>query len=404
MVHSCTTVPGWRPGMKVSVMTGLIRHKAGWIMAGPGNWIENGWVDIQESRIIGIGRGGVVKAHDHGPGVIMPPLVNAHTHISLSALAGLATSKMNFVSWVKALIAERAKISPETALGAAKDSVQVMHATGTGLVAEVGPPEPGATALGSMDMEGLVLVEVLGNVPELPPLPANESNLAFCYAGHGLHTTAPEILRAISSAARDRCQPFSIHLAESEAETEFLATGQGVWAELLESRGIDFSKWGLINERPVVRAERLGLLGPGTLAVHLLNITAEDIRILAGTHTSVCVCPRSNLTLHDRLPDLKKMLSAGLNVVLGTDSLASAPTLSLFDEMAFIFQHYPELAPETVLSMATAGGAQVLGRLDFGHLWPGRLGRLIYVDLSVGPAALAAETLVSKQIQKVEWL
>ncbi len=195
-----------------------------------------------------------------------------------------------------------------------------------------------------------------------------------------------------------------MHLAESTAETEFLATGQGPWAELLESRGVDFSAWDMRGERPVPRAERLGLLGPDTLAVHLLDVTAADVDVLARSRTPVCVCPRSNATLHRRLPDIQSFVAAGLTVALGTDSLASAPSLDLFDEMSFVTQHYPGLRPEEILSMATVHAAKALARQDEGSIEPERKARLIYVDLEAASARSAASHLVSAPCAQVEWI
>ena len=193
--------------------------------------------------------------------------------------------------------------------------------------------------------------------------------------GHGLHTTAPEVLQSLKTFALERNNLFSIHLAESEAETEFLSSGRGIWADFLASRGIDFSHWDLTSERPVQRALRLGLLGAGTLAVHLLQATRAEWTALSDTGTSVCLCPRSNFLLHNRLPDIKSCLAAGLAPALGTDSLASSPTLSLFDEMAFITEQYADLAPDTLLAFATINGAKALARTDLGTVEPGRRAR-----------------------------
>lgn len=380
-------------------------HRAGWIAVNPEVWIEDGVVEVIDGRIASVAKSRPgCGAIDHGPGVIMPALVNAHTHLSLSALAGQVDCGKGFVEWVRDLIRVRACVSPKALASAAVQAAKHARTAGTGALAEVGPLEPGNSALACAELEGLVFNELLGNDPFVPPLPDDRPGVSYSYAGHALHTTSPGILTAMKSASTERRSVFSLHLAESEAETEFLATGRGEWATLLESRGIDFSGWDLKVERPVERAERLGLLGLETLAVHLLDVVPAEIETLAQTCTPVCVCPRSNLALHQRLPDIEAFSAAGLMVALGTDSLLSSPSLDMFDEMAFVASEYPGLPPATILSMATVNGATALGMQDLGTISPGKRARLIYVDLEANSGEAAASKLVSAECQGVRWL
>jgi cytosine/adenosine deaminase-related metal-dependent hydrolase len=380
-------------------------HRAGWIFVKPGVRIENGMVEVVDGRITAVCKArpgtGIV---DHGPGVIMPALINAHTHLSLSALRGRIETGKGFVNWVKELIAARAVLSAEEVSEAAAIAAQEVRNSGTGFVAEVGPSEPGSTAMRANNLEGMVFTEALGNSCETSSLPGDDDGLCYSFAGHALHTTDPEVLRSLKSAAVSLNRVFSIHLAESEAENEFLASGNGPWADLLNSRGIDFAHWSIGGERPVERALRLGLLGPGTLAVHLLHANRAEISVLAGTGTSVCVCPRSNFLLHGQLPDISGFLAAGLAPALGTDSLASTPSLSLFDEMAFASEQYPELSPDNLLAFATINAAKALGRSDLGTLETGQKARLIYVDITVSSAQAAALQLAAGRPDRVEWL
>ncbi|MEW6350700.1 MAG: amidohydrolase family protein [Thermodesulfobacteriota bacterium] len=384
-------------------MTRTVTHKAGWVMVDPDRWVENGTVEVTDGRVTAVGHARAYDV-DHGAGVILPALVNAHAHVSLSALAGKIATDQGFVPWVRELIAARETLTVEQVAKAAASSAMEAKASGTGLIAEVGSLEPGRSALHAAGLEGVIFAEVLGSTGELPSLPEDVDGLSFSYAGHGLHTTDPDLLRGLKAGAAQRHRPFSIHLAESEAETEFLATGDGVWAELLRSRGLDFRLWDLGNERPVPRAKRLGLLGPGTLAVHVLDATGSELQTLARTGTSVCLCPRSNLALHGRLPDIGAFVAAGMAPALGTDSLASAPSLSLFDEMAFVTAHYPDLSPEAILALAGRNGAQALGRTDLGTLDPGMRARCVYAEISAKSARDAAAALVSSGPITLEWL
>jgi aminodeoxyfutalosine deaminase len=380
-------------------------HKAKWVMVEPEVWIENGMVEVTSGRISDLGKARAgTDAHDHGSGVILPALINAHAHLSLSVLSGRMRPDIGFVDWVRELIQARTAFSPQQILTAAIQAADVVKQTGTGLVAEVGPWEPGAESMTRAGLEGIVFLEMLGNCPTLPDVPDNRNGLSFSYAGHALHTTAPETLRAVKAAAAKRECVYTFHLAESVAETEFLSTSAGSWADLLKSRGIDFNDWDLKSERPVARAERLDLLSPGTLAVHCLDVNQTEVNVLARSGASICVCARSNLALHGRLPLIEAFLDAGINVALGTDSLASSPSLNLFEEMAFVADNYPSLRPETILAVASRNGAKALRRSDLGTIKPGQTARLIFIELEADSAEGASQQLVSSTPTRVEWL
>ena len=380
-------------------------HKAKWVMVEPEVWIENGIVEVTSGRISEVGKAHAgTDVHDHGSGVILPALINAHAHLSLSCFSDRLRPGIGFVEWVKELIEARTAFSPQQIFTAAIQAADLVRQTGTGLVAEVGPWEPGAESITRAGLQGIVFLEMLGNSTALPDVPDHCNGLSFSYAGHALHTTAPEMLRAVKAAAAKRESVWTFHLAESDAETEFLSTGAGSWADLLRSRGIDFTDWDLKSERPVARAERLGLLSPGTLAVHCLDVDRTDVNVLARSGASICVCARSNLALHGRLPLIEEFLDAGINVALGTDSLASSPSLNLFEEMAFVADNYPGLRPEVILGMASISGAMALRRSDLGTIKPGQTPRLIFVELEADSAEEAAQQLVSSRPTGVEWL
>jgi cytosine/adenosine deaminase-related metal-dependent hydrolase len=202
-------------------------------------------------------------------------------------------------------------------------------------------------------------------------------------------------LTALKSAARRRRQPFTIHLAESAEETAFLTSGRGAWADFMRQRGITFDSWPLNGRGPVAYCRDLGLLDGDTLAVHLLQAQKDDWRLLAECGVKVCVCPRSNRLLHGRLPDVSAMLAAGLRPALGTDSLASTPSLSLFDEMRHVADSYPEIAPRQILAMGTVNGAEALGcGARYGRLLPGASAALIYVDIQAAAEEPLLEAIV----------
>ncbi|MCP4579287.1 MAG: amidohydrolase family protein [Deltaproteobacteria bacterium] len=377
----------------------LTIHRARWIMVEPGQWLENGWVAVKDHRIHNVSRGSVSPSADrriidHGDGILMPSLVNAHTHITLSGSARPQAVK-GFIPWVQALISERNRQNPEEAARTVQDGARVLKNTGTGLVGEFGPHIPVAMVLKTLRIHATVWLECLGNDRDLPSLPEDTPTINHAHGGHAPHTTSPTLLKRIQRADARLERRFCLHLAESPAEMEFLQKGKGAWADFMTHMGIDFSNWNCFGKRPVEMALDMGLLDQNTLAVHLLEINAKEMENFAQTGAHACLCPRSNWMLHHQLPDIEGFLKLGIQPALGTDSLASVTTLSLFDEMRFIHDRFPKVSPDVLLGMGTRNGARALGYPDLGTLRPGHRSPMVYVDLNVNNSKQAAEALVS---------
>jgi cytosine/adenosine deaminase-related metal-dependent hydrolase len=378
----------------------LTVHRARWIMVEPEHWIENGVLVMLGNRIQEV-HNNIPKSvdgpvMDHGNGVLMPTLVNAHTHISLSGHARSRTSE-GFTKWVEALIAERNRQPCEEAVRTVQDGAKALKDSGTGLVGEFGPHIPVAMTLKTFGIEATVWLESLGNDRELPSLPQSIPSVHHAYGGHAPHTTSPALLKRIQKADLSLGQRFCFHLAESKEESEFLRERKGVWADFMTRMGIDFKAWEVFGKRPVEMALDTGLLTRNTMAVHLLEINAGEMAALAQTGAHVCLCPRSNWHLHRKLPDIEGFIKLGVQPALGTDSLASAPSLSLFDEMLFIHDRYPNLRPEIILGMGTRNGAQAMGYPELGTLKPGSRGPVIHVELDAPGPRQVAEALVSTE-------
>ncbi len=381
-------------------------HRAGWAVVDPETILRDGWVRVSDGVIAEVGGGrppGGIDRVDHGPGALMPALVNAHTHLELSALGGIPRGD-GFRQWVFALIRARETAGTAALRQGAAAAAATLAGSGCSVIGEVSTLGITADLTENAGLSGVWFRERLGNPGPAPPpaqadlpSPAGDGRkMIRSLAGHGPHTTAPALLRALKSAARRAGTPFSIHLAESEEEETFLTTGRGPWADLLAERGIDHSGWGLPATSPVDHVRRLGLLDGATLAVHLIRTRKGDLPALAGAGAKVCLCPRSNRNLHDRLPDLTGMLTAGLRPCLGTDSLASADSLDLADEMALLAQAFPGVPPAAILAMATRNGAEALGLgASWGTLSPGKRGRFAYAPVRGGTPGAVMEAIIN---------
>jgi cytosine/adenosine deaminase-related metal-dependent hydrolase len=336
-------------------------HRAGWIIPDSVNVIQNGYLEIENGWIKGIYSGLPREAcTDHGPGVLMPPLVNAHVHLELSALKNRIPFDKGFQSWVKTLLEERTALGSDMLVREAKKAILDLLNWGNLYVGEISTLGTTKSLLENSGLKGIFFQEFLGTAVEKGCV-QKKDGLSFSVAGHAPHTSSPDLLRTLKRQSRSKDLPFSIHVAESEAESEFIFRKEGPWADFLTQRGIDYRSWDIGSKTPVAYLDGMGLLDPLTLAVHLLQVTPQDMDILARSQVKVCVCPRSNQNLHGRLPDIELMIQKGMDPALGTDSLTSCDSLNIWDEMAFIAHHYPGLDPRTLFSMATHNGAKALG-------------------------------------------
>ena len=376
-------------------------HKAGWVVIDPYTIIRDGFVHVDSGLIKDVGKGscsGHIIGHiiDYGPGALLPVLINTHTHLELCALKDKVLPEKGFRNWVENLINLRNSAGSEHLKTAAINGVKELVESGCGVIGEISTLGLTWEIVSNSSLAGVWFREFLGNDLHQDIKCYSEKSFIKSIAGHAPHTMSPELLVDLKNRTRRENIPFSIHLAESEDEIIFLTTGKGIWADFMTERGIDFSGWNLPVETPVRYLEDLGVLDENTIAVHLVHAKEKDFEILLRHNVRVCLCLRSNFNLHDMMPDLTGMLKAGLKPCLGTDSLASTESLSIFDEMAFISKFFPSIPPAEILAMATVNGATALGLGEmFGSLTPGKRAFFVYVPVSVSSKSELQQALVN---------
>ena len=357
--------------------------------------MESGlWVTLEKGRVKGLVREpepGVPRL-DLGEGILLPGLVNAHCHLELSFMAGMIPPKGDFVGWMESLVNLRPNHGPEAILEAAYEAACFMAQNGVALVGDITNTGRVQEIFRQAGLSQVSFFEALGSTKAEPPRPdlSWNGNLvsAQAVAAHSPYSVPASRLRRLKSKAGSTT--FAIHLAESEAETQYLA-GNGPLGERMDAfllqRGVVREDLEIKSPTPLTHALSLGLLDKNTLLVHGVQLNREEIKNLASTGASLCVCPRSNLGLTGSMALVPALLEAGVNLALGTDSLSSTPDLCLWSEMKSLMQYYPGLKPESVLTMATLGGARALGLADhFGSLAPGKVGEMAFVPLSKGLA------------------
>lgn len=369
----------------------MIVHRAPLVLPIQGPNIMDGAVAVANEIIVDVGPAtrllkDAASVVDHEGCLLMPGLINGHAHLELSAFATLGRQPEttgNMVAWIKKLMAMRlaAAEQQETQTVAAAKTLAAMRAEGIALIVDIGNessllpeiPGPGPQICFLREILGLSQTRVTAAQKLL-------STISGPVTAHGPHSTAPTLLRTIKERAKKQKSIFSLHMAESPAEIEFLATGQGPFRDFLTEIG----GWDNSYTPPGCGAghylERLGLLDAQTLCVHAVHLEAAEINILAQRRAGVCLCPGSNQFLGVGKAPLGKLLAAGIVPALGTDSAASNPELSIWREMRLLAADHPDVSPQIIVSMATMAGARAVGQDDFyGSLAPGQSGHFLAV-------------------------
>jgi 5-methylthioadenosine/S-adenosylhomocysteine deaminase len=351
-----------------------------------------GAVAIQGDRIVWVGPDDAWPSRteprerlDVKGGLVMPGLINAHTHAAMTLFRGLADDLPLIVWLTEHIFPAEKKIKAElvhwgTLLACAEmiqggtttfcdmylfeaEVAKAAHEAGMrALVGEVlydfpspnyGPPEQGLAYTGELirTWEGNQLISVA-----IEP--------------HGVYTCSPELLRACSEIAVQFDVPMITHLSESEDEVRQVKERYG--------------------STPVGHLEKLGLLAPHLIADHCVVLAEEDKRLLAERRVRVAHNPESNMKLANGVAPVPDLLALGIPVGLGTDGCASNNNLDMFAEMDTVAKLHKvrRLDPtvmdaRTVVHLATRGSARVLGlEKQVGALEPGKKADLISLDLN----------------------
>ncbi|HSA08839.1 MAG TPA: amidohydrolase family protein [Candidatus Paceibacterota bacterium] len=368
-------------------------------------------------RIAAVGRWRELSAQrlaatlDLGDTALMPGLVNAHCHLDYTDMAGQFPPPKVFSDWLKLITEAKAGWSRADYAKSWRKGARMLLRTGTTTVADIEavpqllPAVWKATPLrvfSFLEMIGIkghrrpqeIVREAVTRVASL-----KHSRCRGGLSPHAPYSTMPELMRLSARTARQHRWPLTTHVAESALEYEMFARGCGQMFDWLQRSGRDMSDCG--RGSPVQHLESCGALSGNLLAVHANYLGRSDATLLARRQVHVVHCPRCHFYFdHGPFP-LRRLLRAGVNVCLGTDSLASVykarrqrVKLSLFEEMRALAKREPWLPPRRVLHMATMDGARALGMSgQIGELAAGSLADLIAIPFAGKVADICTEVL-----------
>ena len=365
-----------------------------WIAAvDPDVVLKNHSVAVHAGRIIAVlptgearnrfNPGKHVVLEDH---LLIPGLVNLHTHAAMSLMRGLADD-LPLMDWLQKYIwpAESANVSPQFVYDGTRLACSEMLLGGVTCFNDMYFfPEAAATAASELGMRAMLGITTL----EFPTPYASDADdyidkglavreqwrnhplIGFCLAPHAPFTVSDTSFARILTLSEQLNLPIHCHIHETRQEIE-------------ESRQRH-------GETPLARLGRLGLLGPGFIGVHAVHLDDDDLELLAATGCSIAHCPTSNLKLANGIAPVARMRQLRINVGLGTDGAASNNRLDMFGEMrlaALLAKgstgDASTLPAREALRMATLDGAMALGLGDeIGSITPGKAADLVAVSLN----------------------
>jgi cytosine/adenosine deaminase-related metal-dependent hydrolase len=400
----------------------VIRYHASWVVPISGPPIRDGWVAVDGGRVAAIGRRGVAPAgeRDLGDVALMPGLVNAHTHLELSYLRDAVPPGSSFVDWIRSVIAARRQRPDPAAseiLQGVSRAIEEAVACGTALVGDISNTLVTFGPLARSSLAAMVFNEVIRFNGAAAAAAVEQASrrleallptdlVRVSLAAHAPYSVAPlafrEIRRAIDRDPFARC---SVHLSESAEEVEFIRTGRGPWRAMLEELGSWDPSWVPPAVSPVQYLDDSGFLDERVLAVHGVQMSSSDLARLAARRTTLVTCPRSNRYTGAGAPPLEAFYASGVRVAVGTDSLASAPSLSVFDELAAMRALAPMLPASALLDSATRQGARALGfESEFGSIEPGKRARLLAVSVPPGTEDVEEYLLGGVRPDDIRWI
>ncbi len=402
-------------------------YSANWVLPISAPPVEHGAVAIEDSVIAAVGpRGDVLEQfpdaplHDFGAAAILPGLVNAHAHLELTVMRGfLEAEEADFFAWLRKLtIARMALTFDDLLVSATGGAIEAARAGITCVGDSSSSAFESMKALREVGLRGIVYQESFGpdarlaaeNVDKLRSQlsVAREIENGLVRAGvspHAPYTVSAPQLELISRLAIDGNFPVMMHAAESEAERLFLLNGTGTFADGLKNRNIEWTSPGLST---IQYLEQHGVLETRPLLAHCINVDEEDLQLIKAVGASIAHCPKSNAKLrHGRAP-FARFIAHGINVGLGSDSVASNNICDILEEARFatllarVSEAQPsgrnarvrdsiaalpdkrasEITSSDALFAATLGGARALGLDDqVGALQPGMQADIAVVKL-----------------------
>jgi len=393
----------------------ILRARTVVTMTGPP--IDNGAVVVKAGRIRAVGRVSDIVAHymgvftDLGEQVLMPGLINAHCHLDYTMLRRAIHPPSSFTAWVQRINALKRTFDDDDYLAAIAHGFSQLRKWGTTTVLNIEslpelmrklptPPIRSWWFYEMIDVRSRIFTDDLLAGANIFFHQHADWLGGFGLSPHAPYTASPELYRLVAECARHTRMPLATHIAESFEEDEMFRHARGPLYEFMASLGRDMSDCGHGSSLKLLLENNI--LGPDWLAVHLNELDEDDFELLAQHPLNIVHCPRSHRYFSHRKFAFQRLCEMGMNISLGTDSLASNDSLSLFAEMQAVRNHEPWISAEEIVKTVTINPARALNNYEIGQIAPNARPDLICV-----PVAASAEQVYDAIVENekpIEWV
>jgi aminodeoxyfutalosine deaminase len=385
----------------------MITLRARWVLPIAAPPVDEGWVAVDDGRIAAVGRerrhsvrSGADADVDLGRVALMPGLVNAHTHLELCWLAGRVGSAPRLTDWIRTVMAMRREQADPLApaiVEPLRRGIAAMRAAGVAVVGDVSNTLASVGPLDEASQPARVFFELvrfratdaddaMADALRRCAATSSSGDVRVAFAAHAPYSVSPRLFQLIRRENEHRgANRTSVHLGESVEEIEFLKKGTGPWRQLLQEVAAWDDSWNAPGCGPVDYLDRMGALDANTLVVHGTRLTRAELETVAARGATLVTCPRSNRHVGVGDPPVQSFFETGVRLAIGTDSLASAPDLGIFPELAALRHLAPTVPASRLLESATRIGAEALGfATEYGTIEPGRRADLLAIHVPAG--------------------
>lgn len=385
--------------------------RARWVFPVSGPPLANATVEVTAGRISAVHARQDPGARDLGNCAIIPGLVNAHTHLELSDVAVPLRPAQPFTAWLNEVMRHRrsrvgadvaAVARAEIERGIIDRGMTECCGWGTTTIGDIAGPVPGLKQMSECHIQStaeprtVAFLEVLGLAAEqveeqlqrgraylAEDSPVRNGPVIRGLSPHAPYSVHPDLFRGLVNLAVASSAPIAMHLAETRDELQLLHDGTGPFVTFLEELGVWQPDAIHRGSRPLDYLQELARVETA-LVIHGNYLSPDEIDFLAAhSNVSVIYCPRTHAFFGHSEHPWQMLLSKGVNVALGTDSRASNPDLSLWNEILFLRTMAPDFDAAWLLKLGTCNGAIAL---DLGHetgtLEVGKSADLAFVDFA----------------------
>lgn len=393
----------------------MVILSASWVAPMDVPIIRDGAVAIAGGRIVAVGVAKqIVKEYpaarreNLGAAILLPGLINAHTHLELSDRTQAAPTG-SFADWVMSL--RGGTLTPAAATHLGIDQSLKFGVTCVGDISQIS--RVSREVIARSPLRAVSFGEVLGlgqrrtRFEELLPDAIDRSlatsRLRIGISPHSPYTVDLEGFERCLSQAIQHHLPLATHLAEVPEEREFLANQSGPLRGMWDKLSWWESGIKTFNGSPIEMAESIGLLRNNALLAHVNDCNDDELNLLARGNASVVYCPRTHAYFGRPAHRWREMIARGINVAVGTDSCVSSPDLNLVDDLRQLRAEAPEIDAQLIWQLATTRSARALGWQDqIGSIAANKSADLIAFD--VGGDDPLEELLCGKQLPKSIWI